>query len=1149
MVDRRLGGGGRMSARDPSIRAADPARSAWVAANAGAGKTFTLANRVTRLLLAQTAPEKILCLTYTKAAAAEMQGRLFKQLGEWSMLPDADLAERISEIGADPGGAEQLRQARRLFAKALETPGGLKILTIHAFCQNVLTRFPLEADVPASFDVLDDQTARELTAEARRRVLERAGSGDALRAAALGFLLTQTSETTLNDILDAALSADGRKLERFLERIAARNETISTAIRRAHGADPTRGPHALVTEFCSDLKRGGDTLREIAAWLAGGSAANAKTAEELSRVVAMEPSAEMYATYRKFLLTDKGEPRKKLAVKTLSEARPDLMETLETMQSELCAVEDQRRAAHAAALAEAALVVAEAVRHEYATAKRARGALDYDDLISRTQRLLERSDAAAWVLYKLDGGIQHVLIDEAQDTSPEQWRIVKALTAEFFAGAGMDPGVTRTIFAVGDEKQSIFSFQGADPAQFDRHKTFFRDAATAAEREFAVEPLTQSRRSVPQVLEFVDAVFASDAARVGLTAEGAVLHHEAFRDKDKGRVEVWPTVKPSDDDESDPWDTPVDVTPKHSPAARLARQLALTIKGWIGKVVLPGHAKPVKAGDIMILLPRREPVGTAIIRELKGLGVAVAGADRIKLTDQIAVMDLIALGRFVLLPRDDYNLAALLRSPLCAVSEEELFALAYERKGTLWSELERRKDEAPAFGAAHEFLSGMRGRADFAPPYEFYMHALTGCGMRLKLLKRLGHEANDAIDEFLSLSLAYEAANTPSLEGFLHWIVQGGVEIKRDMERARDEVRVMTVHGAKGLESDIVILPDTTGVPSLSTDRGNLLYTEDGVLFPVSDREAPQTVIAAKQTAKLKMLEEHRRLLYVALTRARDRLIVCGFEGKKGVREGSWYDLARAAAERIGLPIERDGETIHVIGEAGDDIAVQQSSSIKPARETPPWLTTPPPAETPLPRLVRPSDAGDFEEPAASPPGAKRFRRGLLVHAMLARLPDLAPDIRRDTAMKFLTARGLASEESQALTDETLAVLDDPVFAPAFAPGSRAEVGIVADLPELGTCARVNGRLDRLAATDQDVLIVDFKTNRPPPASEGDLSRIYLTQMALYRAAATKIFPAKRIACALVWTEGPSLMPLSDALLDGEIARIRTRLDPGEGRS
>ena len=1135
---------------EPSVIAADPAHSAWVAANAGAGKTYTLANRVTRLLLAETDPERILCLTFTKAAAAEMQGRLFKQLGEWSMLPNKELERRVADIGAGLGGPEDMKQARRLFAKALETPGGLKILTIHAFCQNLLSRFPLEAGVPASFDVLDEQTARELIAEARTRVLERSGSGDAARASALAFLLTQTSEAMLNAILDAALGADKRKLDRFFETL--RQETIGGAVRRAHGAGDESSDE-LCRGFCAELLELEEDLRSIAAWMEAGSKTDGERAAALLATLAMAPGSAMYDAYRVLWLTQVGEPRKEPVTKRHSATRPELRAAVDRLQAELLAVEEMRRAAHAAALTEAALTVAEAVRDEYVRAKEARGALDYDDLIVKTRQLLEEREAAPWVLYKLDGGIDHVLIDEAQDTSPEQWRIVRALTAEFFAGeaaertAGAEKKpVTRTIFAVGDEKQSIFSFQGADPVQFGVHRRAFGEAAAAAQRGFVDQPLVVSRRSVRDVLQFVDTVFKPDDARAGLTSGGGAVEHRHLREA-RGRVELWETIKPADVEDTDPYELPpVDYVGEASPVAQLARRVAEQIRQWIGRLTLPGHDAAVRAGDIMILLPRREPFGSAVIRELKLRGVPVAGADRIVLTEQIAVMDLIALGRFVLLPQDDLTLAALLRSPLCRVSEEDLFHVAHDREGSLWSALRRRHDETPAYREAHDFLTEMRSRADFAPPYEFYAHALGPRGMRKRLLKRLGHEANDAIDEFLSLSFAYESANAPSLEGFLHWIERGGAEIKRDMERARDEVRVMTVHGAKGLEADIVILPDTTGLPSLANDRGNLLYTEKGVLFPMADAQAPRAVLTAKADAKARMLEEHRRLLYVALTRARDRLVVCGFEGKRGMKDGSWYTLAQRAAEEIGVTLTRSGETIRVVGETDETVAGTPAATVATAPAAPSWLATPAPRDAPAPLLVRPFDAAGMEEPATLSPLAdnKRFRRGLLVHALLAHLPEVAKDEREALARQFLRLRNVPDPEAEPLARETLRVLDDPAFAAAFAEGSRAEVAIVADLPEIGDAARVNGRIDRIAVTDDSVFIVDFKTNRPPPTRAADVAPLYLTQMALYRAATNKIFPGRRIVCGLVWTEGPTLMTLSNDLLDAEMRRIKARLDP-----
>jgi ATP-dependent helicase/nuclease subunit A len=1132
---------------DPSINAADPRQSAWVAANAGAGKTHTLANRVTRLLLADAEPAKILCLTFTKAAAAEMQHRLFRQLGEWSMLPDEELSAKIKAIGAELGGPEELRKARRLFAKALETPGGLKILTIHAFCQNLLSRFPLEAGVPASFKVLDDQTARELMSEARTRVLERAGEGDAVRAAALAHLLTETSEARLRLVLDAALGTDRRKLDRYLQSLGREPDALRRSLRRAHGADEILDASQIMAQFCLALRADEQQLRATVAWLSGGTKTDVAAAEKLSRALEKQFRTEAFDEFRDFFLTAKGEPRKALATRKLVDASPALFAGLNALAGRFLDVEFRRRAAYAAGLAEASVTIADAVRREYALAKRSRGALDYDDLITETLGLLKQSEAASWVLYKLDGGLDHILIDEAQDTSPEQWEIVRRLTEEFFAG---DSERTRTVFAVGDEKQSIFSFQGADPRQFDVNRQFFIERAKAADRLFADEPLTTSRRSAPEVLTFVDAVFAPEAARSGLTSDGAPVRHAALRDTAKGRVELWPTLKPSKEPEPDYWH-PVDVQSENSPVAQLASQLARQIEQWIGKVKLPGHDEAIKAGDIMILLPRREPFGTEIIRHLKERRVPVAGADRIRLTEQIAIMDLIALGRFVLLPQDDYNLAALLRSPLCAVSEEELFSLSWQRKGALWTELRQRNGETPALTSAHAFLSEMFDLADFAPPFEFYSHALTVRGMRLRLLRRLGHEAGDAIDEFLSLSFAYEAANTPSLEGFLHWVERGGAEIKRDMERGRDEVRVMTVHGAKGLEADIVILPDTAAVPEAMTNKGHLLYTEDGVLFPMPDAEAPQAVRAAKAEAQARVMEEHRRLLYVALTRAKDRLYVCGFEGKNGVKEGSWYALAREAAEKIGVELVRGETRMTVVGEDGEEAAPPARPAQAQAIEKPDWLTRDGPRNAPAPRLIRPFDAAGMEEPPVFSPleSNKRFRRGLLVHTLLARLPDVAPGERAALAMNYLRGQKLDDAEAKSLVAEILAVLDDPVFAPAFTPQSRAEVAIVADIPELGAGARVNGRIDRLAETKDEVLIVDFKTNRPPPKDESGVPALYATQMALYREAAAKIFPGKRIVCGLVWTDGPTLMTLSNGLLDAELGRIRTRLDPRGARS
>jgi ATP-dependent helicase/nuclease subunit A len=1124
-----------------ALAAADPRRSAWVSANAGAGKTHTLANRVTRLLLEGARPERILCLTYTKSAAAEMQARLFAQLGQWAMFDDAKLSNAIAEIGARVPDSEGLKHARRLFALALETPGGLKIQTIHSFCERVLGRFPIEAKIPPAFRVLDEQSARDLIAEARAQVLERAGSGDSELAAAVAHIVTEASESRLHQILHAALGNDRRKLERFFSALPEGEDALRRLVERAHGAQQGDSVEHIAEEFCAQAKAEGDQLASVVGWLSDGSKTDRGFARQLQAFSTRGFSTDAFRALRDAFCKNDGEAREKLVTKGLGEARPELAAYVTQLAERFIAAEQRCRAARAALLAHAALTLADAVRDVYATAKRARGVLDYNDLISETLALLKRGDTAAWVLYKLDGGLDHVLIDEAQDTSPEQWQIVRKLTEEFFAGAGRRDlfAAPRTVFAVGDQKQSIFSFQGADPDEFEVNRRHFSERA---HRDFADVRLQTSRRSAPEILQFVDEVFSDPAAREGLTSSGETIKHEAFRKDASGLVEFWPAIKPVKTPEPDYW-RPVDVESETSPVVQLAEKIAGKIRKWLDdKVRLPGHEQPIRAGDIMILMPRREPFATEIIRKLTQMRVPVAGADRIRLKNEIAVMDLMALGRFALLPEDDLNLAALLRSPLAALSEEELFVLANGRQARLWNELVERREELPSFSSAHAFLSEMLRRADFAPPYEFFARALSADNMRARLLARLGPEASDAIDEFLSLALEYEALATPSLEGFLHWVERGDAEVKRDMERGRDQVRVMTVHGAKGLEAHIVFLPDTTTLPDPPGRRGELLYQYDNVIFPIRKVDACEAVTAAKEIAKYEALKEHRRLLYVALTRAKDRLYVCGFENKNGIRPESWYRLAEAAITRIGNKIERGEGTIYTLGDDTEDLAT--ATEAKSARITlPDWVRIIPPAERERPRLIRPSDEVAGDEPAvlspAGPKQAKRFRRGLLIHTLLARLPEVAPGERRAVALAFLTAQGEQAEDATAHVESTLRVLDDPQFAAAFAPGSKAEIAIVADLPELGEGARVSGRIDRLAVSGDEVLAIDFKTNRPPPTRLEEVPPIYVRQMALYRLALAKLFPDKRIACALVWTEGPRLMQLPAETLDDAVVRLR----------
>ncbi|MBV9330640.1 MAG: double-strand break repair helicase AddA, partial [Alphaproteobacteria bacterium] len=935
----------------PPAAAADPSTSAWVTANAGSGKTHTLTDRVTRLLLGGAAPGRILCLTYTKAAAAEMQSRLFGRLGSYSMLPDRKLRCMLDRIGANE--ISDLAAARRLFAQALETPGGLKIQTIHGFCQSLLTLFPLEAGVAPGFSVLDEPAATNLMNEARVRMLERAGKGGTVLSTALSRLVTEITEQRLDEILQSSLGSDRRRLMRFLASPMVAGG-LEQHVRVTHGIAGTDTEDSLTEHFCATLSADRGILEEIADWLDGGLTSDRQKSGQLRRALAAKSARVMFQHLRSAFLKSDGEAYQRLVTSRLQDTNDRLSGYLQAFVERLYACDLQRNAANAASLCHSILVVAQSVHDEYALLKNARAALDYDDLVLETRHLLEQSAAAQWVLFKLDGGIDHVLIDEAQDTSPDQWTIVRALTEEFFAGSGIRRDSTvRTIFAVGDEKQSIFSFQGAEPDQFEAFRLYFEERVLGAGHEFSNTPLVVSRRSTPEILAFVDEVFRPREAREGLTSQRVPIEHVAERAGVPGRVEFWPAIVDDNPSDTDP-DREMNL-PQTSAASRLAERIAGLIGQWLAqKTNLPGRGRPIAPSDIMILLPRREPFGPLIIRALKDRSIPVSGADRMRLTDELSVQDLIALGRFVLQPMDDLTLATLLRSPFCDVSEEELLELCSGRPGRLWDRLRDFSEKAAAFKNAHIFLSEMLSLADFTPPFEFYAHALTALGMRERLLRRLGSESEEAIDEFLSLTLSHEPSATASLEGWLKWMESGGAEIRRDMERVRNEVRVMTVHGAKGLEADIVFLPDTTSLPMTPSQRGTLLFTGDAVFAPGGNAGRVPPVAAARAEAHRVALREYRRLLYVAMTRARDRLYICGFAGKSGIKHGSWYRLAEAAAEKLGRRIERDGQAILAIGAHEEDRS-RAPAAQEPGLSIPSWAVTSPPAEPPSATVLRPA--------------------------------------------------------------------------------------------------------------------------------------------------------------------------------------------------
>lgn len=1139
--------------------AADPAQSAWVAANAGSGKTRVLVDRVTRLLLRGTRPSGILCLTFTKAAAAEMQLRLTDRLGKWTTLADAALKTELFELLGGAVTGSDMDAARRLFARTLESPGGLRLQTVHAFCEALLKRFPVEAQVPPGFAVADESVTADLFATARQRVL-RDGLNDAGFRSVIDFFAARLDDKRFDELMKALLGRR-RDLALLLEAHgsaagaigalyaqlelppdATREMSIRLHLEAMRLADLRRAVAALCNGGTNDKKLG----RPLADWLAGGTRIETFENEWLSR-----------------FFTEKGDPRVTLVSKPTEKSTPGCTEILAEEQSRLMALKQELNKVLVAEATAMLLRLGERLLQAYADLKTARGLLDYDDLILRTRDLLVEPKRVEWVMFKLDRGIDHILVDEAQDTSPDQWSVVTALAEEFFSGAGARDDISRrTIFAVGDRKQSIYSFQGAKPQAFLDTYSIFRRRAEAVGQQLAQIPLEMSFRSAPAVLQLVDAVFAEDAAKPGVVDERP-LHHKASRSEAAGRIELWPPFKPDPKAQSEPWETPLDYVGQKDPRKRLAEEIAAQIRRWIdSEELLPSLGRPVQPGDVMILVRRRNVFFEAMVQALKTAGVPVAGADRMKLAEQIAVLDLLALGAFCLLPEDDLTLATVLKGPLFNFSEEELFDLCWNRQlPRVWHELQRRADEWPRWRAASDELHRWLARADLITPFALYAELLGAGGGRQRLVARLGPQANEPIDEFIAATLTYERENAPSLQGFLSWFPRHAGEVKRDLDQGRNEVRVLTVHGAKGLEAPIVILPDTCDLPK-DQSNGGLLWGEAPVPpvhapGPAAARAVPQLYWPMRKdndttvTAGLRALrkqdqeDEYRRLLYVALTRAQDRLYVCGYLGsrdaEKGPQQGCWYDLIAAgfdhlpSVQNVPLPWGDEARRYETNPDSRGD--AKPAAAVAKPFATPDWLRQPAPPEPVPPRPLSPSQPSRPDPAPLSPTTARNqdgLKRGRLIHRLLQTLPDLPAAERSPAAARFFAhpVHKLDPASQAGLHSEAMALLNDPQFAAIFHPEARTEAPLAGRIGN----RLVVGQVDRLLVTDEAVLVVDYKTNRPPPSEVSEVDPAYLDQMALYRGLLAQVFPDRRIEAALVWTHTARLMPLPNDLLDQRLA-------------
>ena len=1119
----------------PQVAAADPDKASWVSANAGSGKTRVLTDRVARLLLAGTPPQRILCLTFTTAAAANMQVRLFERLGEWSMLPDSELRTKLLMLGVQNKklSTRTLEDARTLFARALETPGGLKIQTIHAFSSSLLRRFPLEAGVSPKFAMIDDRAARKL----QLRVLDE--------------MAIESPE--IYDLVARAVS--GARLDEFIDQIINLQDRFESPVNRKHimnifgltdeqdYAEYVKDSVSLLfypmhVHFLTSLVHGLDNDLASPRSQAGAS--------DLREVLEGPRDESALPILVKYFLTganaqDPFEPS--------AFPRKAVMENFDDVFSQMLmhykhVVKDVRLrllTRHAAEKTIALHEFAAAFLYRYEHRKRESALLDFSDLIVKSLHLLRDRECAQWVLYRLDGGIDHVLVDEAQDVSPRQWAIICEIAREFTSGFGAHEG-TRTVFAVGDEKQSIYGFQGAAPEKFEEMRDYFRQQYEDASLQFVENELLYSFRSAEAILKMVDMVFE----RCRVPGFAANVRHRAFKSELPGRVDVWPflvkqKVKRKGDDwwQIQPEQTEIDTHVK------LAKTITTRILNMMERrELLPdglGGGRPIQPGDIMILVRRRSDLFYAIIQELKSKGLPVAGADRLKLIAELAVRDLTAMLSFLAYQQDDLSLAAVLRSPLFGLTEDQLYKIAHNRgKLSLWQSLIGHKKSFHEIRRAVRIINDLIKFSEMATPYAVLERILTNHKGREMLVARLGREIEQTLDSYLQQALAYEEEGAPTLAGFLDWLTEE-TEIKRQLDQGVNEIRVMTIHGAKGLESPIIILPDTEhrtlpsgGIILESPDDGTPLYL-------TSIPESPELIERAREAKKEAEEHEQSRLMYVALTRAECWLIICG-EGK--LKEDCWYNrLDLNIWERPSLQVidfsNEGGKYLNITpgvrlstGQWPEKVAKRKVQT-PTTPKLPNWVKEKlkNPIQSPL-QALSPSRLGGYSSDNMSTLGDDEVAGagtdfGTRLHLLLEHLPTVGRHQRAEAGKAILRHDDPAIDDAacQDIVNAAMELLETPELRFLLSSEAIRETEFVAVSPTLND-RQLRGKIDLLLVDNNRVLAIDFKSNIDIPDRAQNIPDYILRQMGAYQEALRAIYPNRKIETAILWTRLAKLMTI-----------------------
>lgn len=1164
--------------RSQQLLASDPTSSAWVSANAGSGKTHILVLRVLRLLLANVNPATILCLTHTNAAAAEMSNRVFEIITEWSHLSDEKLFAEITKIQDKTPNKDDITRARQLLVKILETPGGWKAKTIHAFCEAIIQQFPLEANTTGHFSILDGDQAKKLIEEAKKSTLASIMSENNIKLKqAFNEILELTDEETLEPLICDIIS--NRNILNQFSCFADENGGEEVLLKKRFGLHPDEKYEKIYGELAQLL---GIIQEDIKQYI--NLAKEDERTNSFKKILKEKSIEEKFNFLSIFFLTKDLSPRKYLLNKEMADKSPDLAKNLKNAQEEFIKIRDRLNTYKMLKATLASLILAKNLNKHHDELKKKYCFLDFEDLIFCTNDLLKKSEVSAWIRYKLDQEINHILIDEVQDTSLIQWEVIRSLTEDFFVGENAHSH-PRTLFAVGDEKQSIFSFQGAEPTRFFRERQINQQRITNAGNKFSIIQLPLSFRSTADILTAVDKVFSIPENAQGLSEDKEPILHRSNRIGHAGSVQIWEQVFSEKNSPPKDWISHFDSIQIESSKSIIAQRIANKIADIIGcdTVISNGKTRFIRADDILILVRKRTSFIKFMTRLLKNdHKISVSSSDKFILTDHLAIKDLMSLGYFVLSQEDDLSLAALLRSPIFNLSEDDLFEICAKRQKTetVFASLQRlANDKISSLRHIVEYINEIIYLAKSYSPYDFFTLILGAKNGRKLFVSRFGNEVIDVLDEFLDFALRNEQKSYHTMQEFISELENYPPTIKRKQYSNHNEVRIMTVHAAKGLESPIVFLVDDGSeffnirhikglqiLPSTNDDPGIPIYIPQSHLH---NHVVFNHIEYTKKTAR----EEYNRLLYVGMTRASDKLIICscknkdkknsGSLNKSKTSQGTWYDMVyksfdgdeRVKEVKIKTAANKDEwGALEWCVPCDKSIIIEKEPAITELNQgdiIPKEIFESIPNDIDTPYILNPSMLDTKDSPilrsllSEDSAGQNNFlKRGLIIHKILQVVFALPVEQRKQYVVSYFkkNSKFWPIQEYNNLVLSVTSLLENPTISQAVSYTSYAEVSVSGKVSFPKKDVLISGRIDLISISKKHVLIFEYKTHSYIPQGIEDIPLSHIAQLAMYKEILKVSYADKSFICLLIYVSKPKIFIITQHKLEQAILKIRTKL-------